>query len=68
MARKDPNSIRGRIRALQVGDCCDFPIEDRDTVRSASFDEGYKLKRKYKRQTLSEQGVYRVTRDQDPVR
>lgn len=68
MARKDPNSIRGRIRALEIGDHCDFPIEDRDTVRAASFDEGYKLRRKFKRLTLTEQGVYRVTRDQDPIR
>lgn len=62
MARKDPNSIRGRIRALGIGDYCDFPIENRDTVRAAATDEGYKLRRVFKRLTLSEQGVYRVTR------
>lgn len=66
MARKNPNGIRGRIRALDIGEYCDFPLQDRDSVKSAATAEAYKLRRKFRQTTLSELGLFRITRVDDP--
>lgn len=53
--------VRPEIRKLQVGECVEFPIEQQGSVRTAAYELGKRLRRKFVTATVDDD-TYRVTR------
>ncbi|MDE5945551.1 MAG: hypothetical protein K2G93_08230 [Rikenella sp.] len=53
--------VRPTIRELQIGDSVEFPIEQQGSVRTAAYELGKRLRRKFVTATVDDD-TYRVTR------